>query len=135
MTTPPFPQPHAQDGAQGPADDTELAARATASALHVAAMTAAMLEVAGRPDRLPTLLWPDLDPQVVQAIWDKATAVATLAARRTHTARLDTGWLVGAHTALAEAGWHAMAARIRPALPAAPDQQPRHDGTGGGWER
>jgi hypothetical protein len=138
VTTSPFPLPNGQDaaGAEAPAGDTELAQRAAASALHVAAMTAAMLEVAGRPDRLPTLLWPDVDPVVVQAIWDKAAAVATLAARRIHTARLDTGWLVRAHAELAEAGWHTMAAGIRPALPAGTGQRPQSGGdTAGEWAR
>lgn len=115
MTTPDAPNTPAMPG------DQALADRAAAVAGY---LTAAMLEEAGRPDRLPALLWPDADPELVQQIWEKAAAVCTLAARRLAGPRWDTAGLEKAEEALREAGWHAMARRIRAATACAPSQHP-----------
>ncbi|MFI1161328.1 hypothetical protein [Streptomyces sioyaensis] len=50
---------------------------------HVIAgvLDAGLLNHAGRPDRLPAALFPDVDPDAVQAIWNMALAVGIWAGK------------------------------------------------------
>ncbi|RIH58538.1 hypothetical protein D3C59_34580 [Streptomyces sp. SHP22-7] len=66
----------------------------------------------GRPDRLARDLWPDVDPVVVQAIWDRALAVGLHAGRRSSSPRLFRDEMARVSAALAEAGYHAMAGLV-----------------------
>lgn len=53
----------------------------TGRAMYVAGLLAAAeLDTTGGPEKLPTDLWPDLDPAVVLEIWGRAGAVAWRAA-------------------------------------------------------
>ncbi|MFF0009547.1 hypothetical protein ACFYQT_39835 [Streptomyces tibetensis] len=75
-------------GASGPAfavmsTDAVLTGRAMSSGEFLAGLIAnGQLETVGRPDKLPQDLEPDVDPVVVQRIWDRALAVGLHAGRR-----------------------------------------------------
>ncbi|MEU7435709.1 hypothetical protein AB0B07_33450 [Streptomyces sioyaensis] len=81
---------------------------------HVIAgiLDAGLLNHAGRPDKLPTALFPDVDPDAVQAIWNMALTVGIWAGK----AMLRPQWrpeeLDRFQRALAEAGHHAMASSV-----------------------
>lgn len=88
-------------------------------------ITAGTLEAVGRPRLLPTALFPDADPVVVEAVWQLALTVGFLGGKRTvESRRWDHEHLAAARDQLAEAGFAAMAQRIARVLPAAPP--PRH---------
>ncbi|MEW1754163.1 hypothetical protein [Streptomyces angustmyceticus] len=81
---------------------------------HVIAgiLDAGLLNHAGRPDRLPTALFPDVDPDALQAIWNMALTVGIWAGK----AMLRPQWrpedLDRFQRALDEAGHHAMAGGV-----------------------
>ena len=85
MTTAPItPAPEQADG------DQVLADLCQSSAEHVAGLMAhGMLEAVSRPGKLPELLFPDGDPELVRAVWEAALAVGyqagKLSARPTWT--------------------------------------------------
>ena len=69
--------------------DAALVARASSSGVFLAGLIAnAELETVGRPDKLPQDLFPHVDPDVVQAIWDRALAVGLHAGRVSAAPRL-----------------------------------------------
>lgn len=89
--------------------DGVLAGRCMSSALFLAGLIAnAELETVGRPDRLPQDLFPHVDPDVVQAVWDRALAVGLHAGRVSASARLWRDQMARVQEALAEAGFRAM---------------------------
>ncbi|MEU9703080.1 hypothetical protein [Streptomyces sp. NPDC047981] len=66
MTTPP----------DTPTVDQALATRAASSAEYLAGvLAAAMLDTVGQPEKLPSLLVPDLDPADVDRVWNLALTV------------------------------------------------------------
>ncbi|CAM5495975.1 hypothetical protein SANTM175S_04989 [Streptomyces antimycoticus] len=50
-------------------------------------ITAATLEAIGRPRLLPTALFPDADPEVVEQVWQMAFMVGFLGGKRTAESR------------------------------------------------
>ncbi|WP_329474211.1 hypothetical protein OIE75_41220 (plasmid) [Streptomyces sp. NBC_01723] len=125
-TTTPSPADDAADGgpvAEGAAledaafetmrADAVLAGRAMSSGQFLAGLIAnAEMETVGRPDRLPRDLWPDVDPVVVQQIWDRALAVGLHAGRRQSSPRMFRDEMARVSAALSEAGFHAMAGLV-----------------------
>jgi hypothetical protein len=110
-----------------PAEDPAAAAVSTADLLlvgrHVSTggylaglMAAAELDTAGRADRLPRDLFPEGDPELVQAVWDRACAVAWRAAERYFTARQDPAVLARLRAELEEAGYAAMSGMVARSL-------------------
>ncbi|MEU8682952.1 hypothetical protein [Streptomyces sp. NPDC048611] len=81
---------------------------------HVIAgvLDAGLLNHAGRPDRLPTALFPDVDPDAVQAIWNMALTVGIWAGRALLRPQWRPEELDRFRKALAEAGHHAMAGGV-----------------------
>ncbi|MGV9226363.1 hypothetical protein ACWDPF_27260 [Streptomyces albogriseolus] len=93
--------------------DAVLAGRAMSSGEFLAGLIAsAMLEQVGRPDKLPSLMWSDQDPAVVQEIWQVALAVGLHAGRRSTNARLYRDELDRVQGALRDAAFDAMAGLV-----------------------
>lgn len=90
----------------------------TSADVLYAHLTAGTLEAIGRPRLLPTALWPDVDPVVLQAIWDLALTVGWLGGQRAEAGRRwEHERLAAARDQLADAGYAAMAERIARVLP------------------
>lgn len=90
--------------------DGVLAGRAMSSAVFLAGLIAnGQLETAGRPDKLPADLFPHVDPDVVQAIWDRALAVGLHAGRVSASPRLYRDQLLRVQGELEAVGFEAMA--------------------------
>ncbi|WP_033024089.1 hypothetical protein, partial [Streptomyces capuensis] len=90
----------------------------TSADVLYARITAGLLEVVGRPSLLPAALFPDVDAQQVQEIWDLALTVGYLCGTRAaESRRWDAGRLAAARDQLAAAGYAAMADRIGRAIP------------------
>jgi len=93
--------------------DAVSTGRAMSSAEYLAGiLTAAQLDTAGTPRKLPADMWPDLDPVVVQEIWDRACVVAWRAAQFAGSAWLHRDRLEAVQGELAKAGFHAMAGSV-----------------------
>ncbi|MGW7630533.1 hypothetical protein ACWGKO_16585 [Streptomyces griseoincarnatus] len=93
--------------------DAVLAGRAMSSGEFLAGLIAsALLEEVGRPEKLPTVMWADQDPQVVQEIWQVALAVGLHAGRRSSNARLYRDELDRVQESLRKAGFDAMAGLV-----------------------
>lgn len=89
--------------------DAVLAGRAMSSAVYLAGLLAAgELETAGTPRKLPADMWPEVDPAVVQAIWDRAAATAWRAAQFAQAPWPHRETLAALQARFAEAGFHAM---------------------------
>lgn len=118
MTTP-TPTP----GTDTAAVDQALAEQCTSSGEYLAGLLAAgKLEAAGCPEKLPELLFPDLDPQVVERVWNAALPVGYRLGRLTAQPRWTPEGLNRLRTALGDAGYQAMgrlAARSANTLPPA----------------
>ncbi|MET9436973.1 hypothetical protein [Streptomyces sp. NPDC006551] len=101
MTTP-TPVPAA-------AADQVLAERCTTSGEYLAGLiAAAMLDVAGQPEKLPALLFPDLDPQVVERVWNTALPVGFRLGTLVSNPRWTPTALRRLRAALDDAGYTAM---------------------------
>ncbi|KPC68305.1 hypothetical protein ADL27_57180 [Streptomyces sp. NRRL F-6602] len=93
--------------------DAVLGGRAMSSGAFLAGLIAnGELETAGRPEKLPRDLWPDVDPVVVQEIWDRALAVGLHAGRRSSSPRMFRDEMARVSAKLSEAGFHAMAGLV-----------------------
>ncbi|MGW2739170.1 hypothetical protein ACWC4D_33845 [Streptomyces sp. NPDC001288] len=80
----------------------------TGRAMYVAGLLAAAeVDTVGGPEKLPTDLWPEVDPALVLEIWGRAGAVAWRAARFGESPR-DAERLQGLQEALTAAGFGAM---------------------------
>ncbi|MFF6903481.1 hypothetical protein [Streptomyces hydrogenans] len=107
MTT--HPDTPTADAAVAAVDRT-LADRAASSAEFLAGiLAAAMLDTEGQPTKLPSLLFPDVDPDVVQQVWDKALVVGYRMGRISARPQWDAAGLRRLRAALADAGYEAMA--------------------------
>lgn len=104
--------------------DQALAQRATDSGQQIAGLiTAAMLDTAGSPSKLPQYLFPDADPALVQKVWEAAIVVGYRAGKLATAPRFNRDTLARLHAALTDAGHHAMGrliAQTRTALPPPP---------------
>lgn len=95
----------------------------TSTDVLAAHITAATLEAVGRPRLLPTALFPDADPEVVEQVWQMAFMVGFLGGKRTaESRRWEHERLAEARNQLADAGYAAMADRIGRVLPP-PDRE------------
>ncbi|MGW2384371.1 hypothetical protein [Streptomyces sp. NPDC001658] len=69
--------------------DAVLSGRAMSAAVFLAGLLAtAQLETVGRPEKLPQDLFPHVDPEVVEAIWQRGLAVGLHAGRVSASPRL-----------------------------------------------
>ena len=120
MTTVPTTPVPASDGEGAPdagfeamRTDAVLTGRAVSSGQYLAGLLAAgQLETAGTPRKLPADQWPDVDPVVVQEIWDRACVVAWRAAQFAGSAWLHREGLQDLQARLEEAGFSAMAGSV-----------------------
>ncbi|MFJ8677188.1 hypothetical protein [Streptomyces sp. NPDC093589] len=115
MTTTPQ-LPATPDTAATAATDEALHTRSLNSA-HVIAgiLDAGLLHHVGRPDKLPTALFPDVDPGAVQAIWNMALGVGIWAGKAMLRPQWEPEALDRHRDALADVGYTAMAASVRTA--------------------
>ncbi|PSK57041.1 hypothetical protein B0E38_02572 [Streptomyces sp. 111WW2] len=119
-TTTPSPADDAFEG--GPLDDAGFetmradavhAGRAMSSGEFLAGLIAnGLLKTVGRPDKLPSAIWPDQDPVVVQEIWQLGLAVGLHAGRRSDSPAHYRDEMARVSAALSEAGFHAMAGLV-----------------------
>ncbi|CAM5492762.1 MULTISPECIES: hypothetical protein [Streptomyces] len=119
-TQPPATGPASTGGAPGPADVARALDERIVGSVDVlyAHITAATLEAIGRPRLLPTALFPDADPEVVEQVWQMAFMVGFLGGKRTaESRRWEHERLTAARDQLADAGFVAMAERIARILP------------------
>ncbi|QLJ06773.1 hypothetical protein HZZ00_37730 (plasmid) [Streptomyces sp. NEAU-sy36] len=94
--------------------DAVLGGRAVSSGQFLAGLLAeAELATVGRPEKLPADLFPDADPAVVQAVWDRALAVGFHAGRMSAAPRLFRDQMDRVAGLFEVAGWHAMAGMVR----------------------
>lgn len=70
------------------------------------------LATVGRPDRLPQDLFPHVDPDVVQAIWDRALAVGLHAGRVSASPRLHRDQMLRVQGEFERIGFEAMARSV-----------------------
>ncbi|MEU9014217.1 hypothetical protein AB0D12_31500 [Streptomyces sp. NPDC048479] len=92
------------------AADRELADMCQTAGDHLAGLIAqGMLHTVGRPDRLPELLWPDADPELVRAIWERALPVGVVVGKSLARPRWTPEGFDRLRTALREAGYQGMA--------------------------
>ena len=115
MTTTPETEPavDASGAWEVSRQDAMLCGRAASSGEFLAGLIlTGQLETVGRPDRLPQDLFPHVDPDVVQAIWDRALAVGLHAGRVSAAPRLYRDQMLRVQGEFAEVGWHAMARMV-----------------------
>ena len=94
--------------------DAVLGGRAMSSAQFLAGLVATgELETVGRPDKLPADMFPDVDPAVVQAVWDRGLAVGFHAGRVSAAPRLFRDQMDRVAGAFEESGHQAMAGLVR----------------------
>ncbi|MGW8702299.1 hypothetical protein ACWGOK_36160 [Streptomyces eurythermus] len=94
-------------------DDSVAAGRAASSGQFLAGLiAAAQLATVSRPDKLARDIWPDEDPVLVQAVWDRALAVGFHAGRTSSAPRLFRDQMERVEGVFAEVGWHAMAGSV-----------------------
>ena len=79
-------------------------------------LAAAVVDTAGSPRKLPADMWPDVDPAVVQAIWDRACVVACRAAQFASTPWLHRDRLHALQAQLTEASYAAMGGSVQRSL-------------------
>lgn len=89
--------------------DAVLAGRAASAGMFLAGLIAnAQLATVGSPDKLPQDLFPDVDPEVVSGIWQRALAVGMHAGRASAAPRLYRDQMDRYAALFAEAGYLAM---------------------------
>lgn len=93
--------------------DRALAARAVTSAdMLTGILAASTLDAVGQPGKLPTVLWPDVPPELVTAIYEHGLRVGYRAGRIVSAPAWEPEALDRLRTALADAGYTAMASRV-----------------------
>jgi len=132
----PPPAPAAADdaGFEVMRADAVFTGRAMSSAEFLTGLLVnAQLETVGRPDKLPADLFPDVDPVVVQRIWERALAVGLHAGRVSSAPRMYRDQLERIAGQFAEAGFHAMGGSVaRSRRLVAPESVHPADGEVGG---
>lgn len=89
--------------------DAVLVGRASSAAVFLTGLLVnSELETVGRPDRLPADLFPDVDPAVVERIWQRALAVGLHAGRVSAAPRLFRDQMVRVQGLFEAAGFAAM---------------------------
>lgn len=89
--------------------DAVLNGRNVAAAVRIAGLIAAgQLDTAGSPRKLPMDLFPGADPDVVQAVWERALVVGVRAGQLMSAPRFYRDKLDRLQGVLAEAGFRAM---------------------------
>lgn len=89
--------------------DAVYVGRASSSGEFLAGLIVnGQLHTAGRPERLPADLFPEVDPEVVQRIWDRALAVGLYAGRVSAAPRLYRDQMARHAAELEAVGWEAM---------------------------
>ncbi|GAA2770169.1 hypothetical protein [Streptomyces showdoensis] len=89
--------------------DQALTARAVSSAQFLAGvLAAAELDVVGQPDKLPELLFPDLDAEAVRRVWNTALTVGYRLRKLAEQPRWDDAALRRLRGSLTEAGYTGM---------------------------
>lgn len=119
---------------EGPVCDLSLARRAVSDAGHIAGLiAAAQLDTAGRPDRLPQDLFPDVDAEVVARVWQRALVVGIRAGQLMQAPRFRRDQLARLQGELEAAGFAAMASMVDAPLAVALRAPERHpvDGSEG----
>lgn len=116
--------------------DAVLCGRAASSGEFLAGLIlTGQMETVGRPDRLPADLFPHVDPDVVQAVWDRALAVGLHAGRVSAAPRLYRDQMARVQGEFAAVGWHAMARMVgrsrRLVAPHPADGETARPGNGG----
>ncbi|WP_435606563.1 hypothetical protein [Streptomyces ardesiacus] len=119
-TTSPSPADDAFDG--GPLEDAAfqtmqtdavLAGRAMSSGEYLAGvLMAGELDTVGCPEKLARDLWPDQDPVLIQAVWERAVVVGYRAAQVAGDDRGQGERLHVLQGRLSDAGFHAMAGSV-----------------------
>ena len=90
--------------------DAVLDARNTAAAVRLAGIIAdAQLDTAGSPRKLPMDLFPDFDPVMVQAVWERALVVGVRAGQLMRAPRFYRDKLHRLQGELADAAYASMA--------------------------
>lgn len=101
------------------AADAVLAARARASAEVLAGLIAAAeLDTVGTPRLLPHDLFPDYDPEIVRAVWERALVVGVRAGQLMARPRFYRDKLSRLQGELEEVGFAAMGRTVRGPLSA-----------------
>ncbi|MET7713755.1 hypothetical protein [Streptomyces sp. NPDC005407] len=97
----------------GPAADAPLTERCQTSGDYLAGLiAAATLETVAHPDKLPTLLWPDAEPWIVDDIWKTALAVGYHAGKMSGRPQWTNEGFHRLRAALKEAGYRGMARHV-----------------------
>lgn len=110
--------------APGATDDQALADRCQSSGDYLAGLIAkGMLDTAGAPKKLPELLFPDHDPDMVRTVWEAALAVGYRAGKLAGQPRWTPDALNRLRAELADAGYAAMGSK---AARSAAIHPPRH---------
>lgn len=105
--------------------DAVLVERARTSAETLEGLiSAGMLEQAGHPNRLPELLFPDIDPEHVRQVWDEALRVGFNVGKAVGRNRWDPQALDRLRAALRDAGYAEMGRSVERAAYAAPSRRP-----------
>ncbi|KIF66263.1 hypothetical protein HY68_36770 [Streptomyces sp. AcH 505] len=90
--------------------DQALTERCEDSGQYLAGLIAkGMLDHVGRPTRLPEVMFPDVDPDVVRRIWDMALPVGYLAGKMTARPQWTAEGLNRLRGELRDAGYEGMA--------------------------
>jgi hypothetical protein len=93
--------------------DAVFTGRAMSSGQFLAGLIAnAQLETVGRPEKLARDMWPDGDPVLIQAVWERALAVGFHAGRVSSAPRLYRDQLERIADQFAEAGFLAMGGSV-----------------------
>lgn len=112
--------------------DMVLAGRTAATGQYLAGLiAAAQLDTVGTPRKLARDLFPDVDPMVVQEIWDRSAAVHFRAGQMAGSPRFHRDALARLRKQLTEAGDAAMAGRVDQALAIAVREHPADDASDG----
>ena len=114
-TATPAPAPFSaqESGVDVGQEDLVLTGRHVSTGQYLAGLMAgAELHTAGRPDRLPRDVFPEGDPGLVQAVWERACAVTWRAASLHFASRSDPAVLAKLREELEGAGFHAMAGTV-----------------------
>ncbi|MEW2266895.1 hypothetical protein [Streptomyces sp. NPDC047868] len=97
----------------GPPVDFVLAGRAVSTGAHIAGLIlAAQLDTVGTPRKLAMDLWPDVDPSLVQEIWDRAMVVGVRAGQLMGAPRFNRDKLARLQAEFVKAGHAAMGGMV-----------------------